>query len=445
MIPLLTEAEPRLQRRYHRLVVAHARLASPLAAGLHALPAVAQPFSAVQAAWRFYANDRVTLPQLIAPLRTCARQKLAAQAPGAWQLVVHDSSWLHYQDHGGKRGKVVLGHQQDQGYELLSSLLLESQSGAPLALIAQGLREESGWQSTGAATVVPVQSSLDDLTRQIAEVEALNFGPSLVHLHDREADSVDHYRRWNKAGYRFLVRADDQPQVRWQGRIQSLATVGRKLVKSGGVQKQDTPVTYHDQEAWRYVGETSVTLERPGYRRMGGKRRELPGVPLTLRLIVSEIRDAQGRKLARWLLLTNLPASVAAATVALWYYWRWRIESYFKLLKQAGQQVESWQQETAGALARRLLIAAAALVVAWQLAEAPEPQAAELRQVLVHLSGRQMKRGPKARGFTVPALLAGLEILLPMLALLEDHDLADLQNLVRHAGFWPTPVPRDAG
>jgi hypothetical protein len=33
--------------------------------------------------------------------------------------------------------------------------------------------------------------------------------------------------------------------------------------------------------------------------------------------------------------------------VALWHYWRWRIESYFKLLKSAGLQLEEWQQATA--------------------------------------------------------------------------------------------------
>ena len=30
-----------------------------------------------------------------------------------------------------------------------------------------------------------------------------------------------------------------------------------------------------------------------------------------------------------------------------WYYWRWKIESFFKLLKSAGQQLESWQQPSA--------------------------------------------------------------------------------------------------
>ncbi|MEZ5477737.1 MAG: hypothetical protein R3E95_09720 [Thiolinea sp.] len=60
--------------------------------------------------------------------------------------------------------------------------------------------------------------------------------------------------------------------------------------------------------------------------------------------------------LAEWFLLTNV-AAVDAATVALWYYWRWRIESFFKLMKSAGHQLESWQQESALAIAKRLLVA----------------------------------------------------------------------------------------
>ena len=77
------------------------------------------------------------------------------------------------------------------------------------------------------------------------------------------------------------------------------------------------------------------------------------GPALQLRLVVSEVRAADGTLLATWLLLTNLPAAVPAERVALWYYWRWRVESYFKLLKGAGLQLEHWQQETAAAIARR--------------------------------------------------------------------------------------------
>jgi hypothetical protein len=361
MVPQLTEAEPRLRRRYDRLVVAHVRNASPLAAGLHALPEVAQPLAATQAAWRFYANPRLTLPQLVQPLRAYARQALAARGPGMWGLVVHDWSWLPYQSHRGKKGRVVLGHRWDRGYELLSSLLVDDQQGAPLAVVSQGLRDAAGWHGTGEAGVRRAGSSLDDLTRQMQEAAGLGLGRPLVHIIDREADSVDPYRRWEKAGHRFLVRADDQPRVRYQGQVQALRSVAKKLRRAGGLRPQASPVMYHGVEAWRWVGEATVTLERPALRRqkVNGqvRQRTIAGPPLTLRLVVCEVRDAQGRRLARWLLLSNLPAAVPAETVALWYYWRWRIESYFKLLKQAGQQVESWQQETAESVARRLLVA----------------------------------------------------------------------------------------
>jgi IS4 transposase len=47
-----------------------------------------------------------------------------------------------------------------------------------------------------------------------------------------------------------------------------------------------------------------------------------------LRLVVTEVRDLGGRVLARWLLLTNVPTELAdAATIARWYYFRWRIEN----------------------------------------------------------------------------------------------------------------------
>jgi hypothetical protein len=54
-----------------------------------------------------------------------------------------------------------------------------------------------------------------------------------------------------------------------------------------------------------------------------------------------------------------------------------------------------------------------------------------MREVLVRLSGRQMKRGRGARGFTEPALMAGLAILVPMLDLLAHCDLEQLRRLAQ--------------
>lgn len=57
---------------------------------------------------------------------------------------------------------------------------------------------------------------------------------------------------------------------------------------------------------------------------------------------------------------------------------------------------------------------------------ADHPAATELRTVLVRLNGRQLRRG---RGWTTPALLEGVWVLLAALELLEDHDLSHLRAL----------------
>jgi hypothetical protein len=264
----------------------------------------------------------------------------------------------------------------------------------------------------------------------MAHLRSLGLGRPLVFIIDREADSALHYRIWDAEEHLFLVRADENPGVVHAGAKKRLrdaaAEVALEYVRD---------VEHEGVGARQFVGETTVILSRAASRHRTEKgqrvKTPVPGKALTLRLVVSEVRDAAGEVLSRWLLLTNVPADVDAATVALWYYWRWRIESYHKLLKSSGQRVESWQQDDAATLARRLLVSAMACVLVWQLARDLSPQAAELRQLLVRLSGRQMKRGKNARGFTEPALLAGLGVLLPMLQVLEETSIEKLRALVR--------------
>ena len=59
--------------------------------------------------------------------------------------------------------------------------------------------------------------------------------------------------------------------------------------------------------------------------------------------MIARVRDAETQELlSTWYLLTNVDAA-SAELVALWYYWRWNIESYFKLMKSAGMELDHWQ------------------------------------------------------------------------------------------------------
>jgi hypothetical protein len=420
---LLPPLEPRLQRRYEKLVQEHLHLSQSVAAGISALPGPASSFASTQAAWRFYRNPQVGLPALAQPLMEQGRTAL--QASGAqYGLVVHDWSHLNYDRHTRKADRIDSAKERRQGYELQSALLLSDRQGEPLAPVYQNLRCAAGLHSTRGEETVATVTHLDELGPRFAYLEQLGLGRPLVHIIDREGDSVGHFRQWEEHG--FLVRAKGGQRVEWEGQSFLLSVVAARVKRELVLCRE---VEWHGRRAQQYVGETPVVLtRRTRQKRKGQKPVSVAGKPVRLRLIVSEVRSEGGRVLARWLLLTNLGPEVEAARLALWYYWRWRIESFFKLLKSAGQQVEHWQQESGLAVARRLLVVSAALVMVWQLARAEGPAAAELRTVLVQLSGRQMKWG---REWTMPALLAGTWVLLTMLEMLEHYEVSKLRQLAK--------------
>jgi hypothetical protein len=419
-LPLL---ELRLQRRYMMLLDSHLRAAQALSAGVASLPGTASAFAATQAAYRFLNNERIGLAALAEPLRQVGRQRIATlQAPFA--LLVHDWCKLGFDHPLRKQDLTQLTHATDIGYELTTALLVSADNGQPLAPMEMHLYTGQGVLSTRSP--VPRQRPhLEQVLPTMRASQRWGLAKPLLHVIDREADSVDHYRRWDAAGHKFLIRADDR-RVRWNGKSHLLADIARRLRQQRKFSCLGT-ASYRGRKAQLWVAETIVVLHRPAKKNVRGRKYEKPGQPLELRLIVVQLRNGAGKLLAQWLLLSNAPFDWASAERLAWcYYWRWRIESFFKLLKSHGQQLERWQQASGAAIARRLLVAAMACVIVWQLQADESPAAHELKNVLVRLSGRQTKR---TRPHTAPALLAGLWVLLSFLALLEHYKLRDLKRL----------------
>lgn len=415
--------DKRLQKRYQQLVKEHAQIGQSLAAGLNALPGSGNSFASTQAAWRFYQNETTTLPALAQPLIEHARAAIG-QSCQHYGLVMHDWSHLNY-SHRGKKDCLKEGKKK-RGYELQSALLVSDRAGQPLAPLCQNMVTAKGIHSTRGGQILAAESHLDELTQRMQYLEGLSLARPLVHIVDREGDSVGHYRQWQP--HLFLVRVKGGQWVEWEGQKYLLQEVARQLKQSGAL-VYTREVEFRSCAARQYVGSTMVVIKRAARpQRKGQKRQVIAGPPVTLRLVVSEVRNEAGQVLATWLLLTNLNLQVDGGEVALWYYWRWRIESFFKLLKTAGMQIEHWQQEHGLAVAKRLLVVSMACVVIWRLSRSPDPAAAELRRMLVRLSGRQIKYG---QSFTLPALLEGTWILLAMLNLLEHCDLSRLNHLAK--------------
>lgn len=412
----------------------HLNSAESVAAGLRALPGTSKAFASTQAAWRFYHNERVSYAQLAAPLMALGR-KAFTEDQGRYALIAHDWSHLDYTTHQSKPDRTRLHNQKVFGYELQTALLISARTGEPLSIICQSLLAADGLHTTRRTEVLPEISQLDELTEAIRFVDGCELGRPCVHIADRECDSVWHYRLWQQEEHLFVIRAKNHRIVKHDGQAKSLHDVVQELEEQKAFH-YSREVEYKGKAATQYVAETKVVIDRPAKpqrtKHNKGEGRRVPGEAIELRLIISRITDEEGALLSEWWLWTNLPGmgpeGVSTAQIAEWYYWRWKIESFFKLLKSAGHQVEQWQQESASALAKRLLVATMSCVVVWQLARSREPEAAGFRRFLIRLSGRQMKWG---RAFTEPALLAGLGMLLAMLDFLEQYDVAEVKRMAQ--------------
>ena len=419
--------EPRLQRRYRTLVREHLGSTQSVATGLRSLSPTSKPFSAAQAAWRFFSNERVSLPALAEPIIDYA-QEISSSQVNRYALVIHDFSGINFARHESKADRITLYRKQDLGYFLQSALLVSDRTGNPLAPLYMGLEAEGGVYSSRRETPLPRRRQIDELNRTFGFVESLGLAKPCVHIVDRQADSLLHLRRFVRCKRLFVIRSDDVRRVAFEGKSLLLEEVEERIEKH---YKRVGKVNYKGKQANQYVAETTVILKRLGRTRRRtkadpNKRQWIKGKPIELRYVLSQVRDKQGKVLATWRLWTNVAEEVKAEQIALWYYWRWRVESYFKLLKRGGQNLEQWQQESAEAVAKRLMIVAQVCVIVWALAESKERQAKQIREFLVRLSGRLMKRGVE---FTTSAMLAGMWQFLAMIDVLERHTTAELEEL----------------
>jgi len=406
----------------------HLSAAHQLATGLRALPGIGQAFASTQAAWRFWRNNQVSLQSLVAPLISAAREQIPITCQG-YVLCAHDWTVLTYTKHTSKKElKTIGGRAKGLGYELQTALLISDSDGGPLGVAVQSLFVENGILTTRSTKKEPLSAQIDEVSRQFEAVEQLKLPRPVVHIVDRALDSVFHYREFCRRQERFLIRADAIGRVEFEGLTMKLGEVAATLDK-----KFCERVLYKGAEQLQFVGETRVVIKRaarPQRQKDGEKqpRTVIKGEPIQLRLIVSEVRNEAGQVLSQWLLLSNLEEGVEGAQIARWYYYRWRIESFFKLLKSAGQELENWQQEKPLAVLKRLLVASMACVIVWQLQQAESAEASEARRLLVRLSGRQMKWGCES---TAPAMLTGLWSLLAMLDVLENYTLSDIKKLTK--------------
>jgi hypothetical protein len=301
-------------------------------------------FATTQALWRFLNNDKVTLKKLITPLQHFAQQ--LAEIQSDYVLAITDWSKLDYKKHKAKKDVVQVSHKKDIGYDLTCQFLVSAETGQPLAPIQMHLKTADGFLSTADTPPNEHDHHLEQVLPLMRDASAMDLTAKIVHVIDREADSVFHLREWHEQGYHYLVRAIANRHVRWRENAIKLCEIKSQL-ESEGAFVASREVMIGGKKGIQYVAQTEIVLDRPATKKVEGRIVSIPGKPLALRLVMVKVVDANTQEeLSVWYLLSNVSQDISSERLALWYYWRWKIERFFKLMKSGGQQLEHWQQES---------------------------------------------------------------------------------------------------
>ena len=308
----------------------HAHAVNAVVTGLSALPGTARPFAATRAMTRFLNHDDIPFHALIEPAQDAVRSALA-ERPGRFALVVHDWCMFNFNAHKSKRDRYVRSHGTDLGYELGTALAVDAVDGRPLGPMEFRLRTAEGMLGTRAGGAALPPGHVDELDDVMAAARRLGAGP---HADPR-------HRPRGRLGRPLPPLAGRRPPVRRPRRPPARRPPRGPRVQAGRGGRRPGRLLHrrarrggparggHDPGRDRAVrvAEAAVVLHRParhntGEKTAGGSKKqvEVPGPPLPLRMVVTQVVDEAGAVLAEWWLLTNVAAADAdAATIGRWY------------------------------------------------------------------------------------------------------------------------------
>ena len=347
------------------------KVISQLAEGsAESLPLSCQDWANTKAAYRFFANDRVTEADILAGHFRCTNERFSNVS--GTMLILHDTTQLSY-----RRENVGLLHRPKHGpsdrwkkehpvcgISLHSSLVL-TPAGLPLGLAAVKFWTRTEFKGTNALkrkinpTRVPIEEkeSLRWLLNFQHSTALLGEPGRCVHVGDRESDIYELFCAAQDAGTHFLIRSCANRRAQ-DGTTRLEAEMSKVRVKG----------TYRIEVRDRQGNPAEVVLKLR-YRRMlllppVAKQKQYRPVEVTV--IYAQERGApKNRDRIDWKLLTDLPVNTADEAIEKlrWYALRWKIEVFHKILK-SGYRVEESRLRTAERLVR---LVAVCCILSWRI------------------------------------------------------------------------------
>jgi hypothetical protein len=330
------------------------------------IPFACQDWANTKAAYRFFANERVSEEEILGGhfRATCGR----SAGSGGPIMVLHDTSEFSYQrrrpERVGQTCRINSGKDKQGRYRqhtvcglLMHASLAVTTEGLPLGLAAVKFWTRKKFKGTAALkrkinpTRVPIEHKesirwLDNMRRSTAL-----FGDAgrCVHIGDRESDIYELFCLAQELGTHFLVRSC----------VDRLAGDGTRTVQSA---LDEVPVQGRHaipvRDRHGHLEETMVELSYRSLRILPptGKQKRYPALTLTV-LHAREPDEPADRPPVDWKLVTDLPvtSNQLAVEKLRWYALRWKIELFHKILK-SGCKAEEARLRTAERLVKLIAV-----------------------------------------------------------------------------------------
>lgn len=336
--------DPRRNRRAIRLIE---RLS---AKPTGSIPQACGDWADTMGAYRFFGNEEVQWPDILAPHIESSIARMAAHEV---VLCIQDTTELDFNGQQAS-GLGPLSYEAQRGMYAHPTYAV-STSREPLGVLDAWMWARQSRADDGSRHGVLESLRWIEGYERLAEMAPRLPATRLVYLADREADIMA-----------LMVRARDLGQpLDWLLRSKHNRTLseGDKLWSR---------VTHAEP-----VGEIRFTLaQRQGQRArevvqlVWAQTVQLPdgqgGVVQATCIVAREVEPPAGDKAIEWRLLTNLPVDTLeqAARMIDWYRARWEIEMFFHVLKN-GCRIEALQLGCVDKLERALVLY---MVVAWRIA-----------------------------------------------------------------------------
>ncbi len=322
---------------------------------------LSQDWSEQMAYYRWLGNPSVTLSSLIESLS----EHCGEQLDGRHVLAVSDTSEINLEAHAGRlkaEGLGVVGNNQDIGFFIHPTLVLDSADGMPL-----GLSHVQLWTRPAER---PSKEERDYKHQPIEEKESYKWIEAakgsaycmargaveqVTYIGDSESDIYEPWVQLGQENVHLLVRAcrdrllyDSEESL--FAYLASQPTAGQYLLNVPA----EPRVNRMSRQAQMSVRFAPVMLNRP--QRL---KADYPEWVKVYALEAVEVDPPKGQKPVHWRLLTTHPVSSysQALQVIQWYRWRWHIEQLFAILKQRGLDIESTEQASIHAIQKLCVMA----------------------------------------------------------------------------------------